>query len=111
MPQSRVEPKSGKGERSNSERKELLGFPLDEVMEKTLESTTQMQVEPIESERREVPKQHRKKRLLMIHPRQLKGRTDMDTFFSTVKSICGYLCVHIFCHVISDFLFFRCTQR
>ena len=75
VPQSGVEPKSGKGKRSNSEWKELLGFPLDEVMEKTLESTTQMQVEPVESERREVSKQHRKKRFLMLHPRRLKGRT------------------------------------
>ena len=105
------EPKSDKGKRSNSEWKELLSFPSNEVMEKTLESTTQLQVEPVESERREVPKQHRKKRLLMLHPRRLKGRTDTDTFFSTVKSIRGYLCVQIFCHVISDYLFVRCMQR
>ena len=61
VPQSGVEPKYGKGERSNSEWKELLAFPSDEVMEKTLESTTQMQVEPVKSERREIPKQHRRR--------------------------------------------------
>ena len=81
------------------------------MVEKTLESATQMQVEPVELVRREIPKQHRKKRLLMLHPRRLKGRADTDTFFSTVKSIRGYLCVQIFCHVMSDYLFVRCMQR
>ena len=105
------EPEVGKGERPIQEWKQLLGFPSDKVVEKTLESTTQLQVEPVESERREIPKQHRKKRLLMLYPRRLKGRTDTDTFFSSVKSTRGYLCVQIFCHVISDFLFVRCMQR
>ena len=58
---------------------------------------------------------------LVLHLRRLKGRTDTDTFFSSVKSIRGYLssvksirgytCVQIFCHVMSDFLFVRCMQR
>ena len=74
-------------------------------------STTQMQVKPVESERREIPRQHRKKRLLMLYPRRFKGRTDTDMFFSTVKSIRGYLCVQIFCHALSDYLFVRCMQR
>ena len=46
----------------------------------------------------------------MLHPRRLKGRTDSDTFFSTIKSIRGYTCVQIFCHVVSDYLFVRCMQ-
>ena len=41
----------------------------------------------------------------------MKGRTDTDILFSSVKSIRGYLCVQIFCHVLSDFLFVRCIQR
>ena len=101
----------GKGKRTVGEWRQLLGFPSNNVVEKTLESTTQLQVDPVESERREIPKQHRKKRLLMLYPRRLQGRTDTDTFFSTVKSIRGYLCVQIFCHVSSDFLFVRCMQR
>ena len=106
------EPVIGKGgKRTIAGWKELLAFPSDEVMEKKLESTTQLQEEPVESEHREIPKQHQKKRLLMLHPRRLKGRTDTDNFFSTVKSIRGYLCVQIFCHVLSDFLFVRCMQR
>ncbi len=112
VPQSDLEPKVGKGFRTIKEEwKELLAFPSDEVVEKTLKSTTQMQVGPIESERREIPKQHKKKRLLMLHPRCLNGRMDTDTFFSTVKSIHGYLCKQIFCHVQSDYLFVRCMQR
>ena len=47
----------------------------------------------------------------MLHPRRLSGRTDTDTFFLMVKSICGYLCMQIFCNIDSDFLFARCMQR
>ncbi len=101
----------GKGKRSVAEWKDLLAFPSDKVVEKTLEATTQLQVEPVESERREIPRQHRKKRLPMLHPRRLAGRTDADTVFSTVKSIRGYRCLQVFCHVPSDFIFVRCMQR
>ena len=91
--------------------KELLAFPSDLVVEKTLEATTQLQVEPVESERTEIPRQHRKKRLLMLHPTRLPGRTDADAVFLTVELIRGYLCMQFFCHVISDFIFLRCVQR
>ena len=91
--------------------KELLGFPSKEVLEKTLKATTQLCAEPVEMERREMPKQHRKKRLLPLHPRRLRGRVDSDTFFSTVKSIRSYKCVQFFVHVNSDYLFVRCMQR
>ena len=77
-------------------------------MVKTLKSTAQMQVDPVESERRDIPKQRRKNRLLMLHPRCLQGHTDTDTFFSTMKYILGYLCVQIFCHILSDYIFVRC---
>lgn len=91
--------------------KQLLGFPSDEVVEKTIESTTQLLHEPVEMERREIPRQHRKKRLLPLHPKRLRGRVDADTFFSTVKSIRNYKCVQLFVHVLSDFIFIRCMQR
>ena len=74
-------PKAGKGKRTVGEWKQLLAFPSDEVVERTLISTTQLQVEPVESERRDIPRQHRKKRLLQLYPRRLKGRTDTDPFF------------------------------
>ena len=101
----------GKGTRMVEEWKALLAYPSEKVIEKTLDATTQLQVGPVESERREIPRQHRKKRLHMLHPRRLPGRTDADTVFSTVKSIRGYKCVQFFCHVPSDFLFVRCLQR
>ena len=101
----------GKGTRTVEEWKALLAYPSEKVIEKTLDATTQLQVGPVESERREIPRQHRKKRLHMLHPRRLPGRTDADTVFSTVKSIRGYKCVQFFCHVPSDFLFARCLQR
>ena len=88
--QSEAEPVAGKGKRTVAKWKELLSYPSEDVIEKTLELTTQMQVEPIESKRREIPRQYCKKRLLMLHPRRLKGHTDTDTFFSSVKSIRGY---------------------
>ena len=58
MPQSGVEPEPGKCKRTTTEGKALLGFPSEDVVEKTLEYTTQTQVEPFESESREIPKQH-----------------------------------------------------
>ena len=100
-----TEPEAGKGKRTVAEWKELLDFPSESVVEKTLLSTTQLQVKPVKSEHRNIPKQHRKKQLLMLHPRRLRERTNTDTFFSTVKSIRGYLCIQIFCHVLSDFFY------
>ena len=91
--------------------KELLGFPNDDALEKTLDATTQFCAEPVEMERREIPRQHRKKRLYPLHPRRLTGRVDADTFFSSVKSVRGYKCVQLFVHVKSDYVFARCMQR
>ena len=51
-----VEPAVWKGKRPTKERKELLSFPSDMVVEKTLESTTQLQVDPVESECQEIVK-------------------------------------------------------
>ena len=88
-----------------------LGYPTQKILEKTLETTTQLCAEPVEMEIREIPRQHRKKRLLSLHPRRLQGRVDSDTFFSSVQSRRGYKCVQLFVHVPSDYLFVRCMQR
>ena len=61
--QSEAEPVAGKGKRTVAKWKELMSYPSEDLIEKTLESTTQMQVEPVESERREIPRQHCKKRI------------------------------------------------
>lgn len=91
--------------------KRCLAFPSDEVVKNTLQNTTQYCAEPVEMERRELPRQHRKKRLYPLHPRRLWGRTDSDTFFSSIKSIRNHTCVQLFVHVNSDYLFVRCMQR
>ena len=71
----------------------------------------QIQMESVESERREIPNKNRKKLMLMIHSRRLRGSMDSDTFFSTLQSIHRYGYIELFCHVISDLLFVRCMQR
>ena len=73
--------------------KELLGFPSDEVVEKIIEATTQLCAEPIEMERREIPRQYQKTLMLPLHSRILRGRVDAGTMFATVKSILNYICV------------------
>jgi hypothetical protein len=67
--------------------KELLGFPNDDALERTLDATTQFCAEPVKMEQREIPRQHQKKRLYPLHPRRLTGRVDTDTFFSSIKSV------------------------
>ena len=91
--------------------RQLLAYPSEDVVKHTLQSTTQYCVEPIEMELRDIPRQHRKKRISPLHPRRLGGRVDTDTFFSSVKSVRGYKCIQLFVHVESDFIFVRCMQR
>ena len=90
---------------------ERLGNSPEMVVMKTLEATTQLWIEPIEMENREAPRQHRKQRILPIHPRRLQGRTDSDTFFASEKSIQNYTCVQLFFHIMSGFLYVRCMRR
>ena len=58
--ESEVDTSSGKGKITTEEWRELMAFPSNDGVEKTLESTTKIQVEPVESKCREIPKQHRK---------------------------------------------------
>jgi hypothetical protein len=88
-----------------------LGHPPEAILMKTIEATTQLCMAPIEMENRVAPRQHRKQRLLPLHPRRLEGRTDSDTFFSSVKSIRGYTCAQLFFHVGTGYLFVRCMRR
>ena len=88
-----------------------LGNSTEFVTMKTLSATTQLCSEPVEMENREAPRQHRKKRLIPLHPNRLEGRTDSDTFFSTIKSIRSFTCVQLFVHLGSQFLFARCMTR
>jgi hypothetical protein len=78
---------------------------------KTLDATTQLCSNPVEMDNREAPQQHRKQRVRPLHPKRVTGRTDSDTFFSTIKSVMGFSCVQLFfCH-ISQLLYVKCMRR
>ena len=42
---------------------------------------------------------------------RLEGRTDSDTFFSSVKSICGYRCIRLLVHLWTQFLWITNLRR
>ena len=67
-----------------------LACPPEMITTKTLENTTQLCSLAVEMDKRESPRQHRKKRLLPLHPNRLPGCTDSDTFFASIQSIRGY---------------------
>ena len=90
---------------------ERLGNCPEAVTVKTLDATTQLCSSPVEMENREAPQQHRKSRVLPLHPRRIPGRTDSDTYFSSVKSIRGYTCVQLFVTLLAQFLYVRCMRK
>jgi hypothetical protein len=59
----------------------------------------------------ENPRQHRKTRLHVLHPKHINGRTDSDTFFATVKSVQGFRCVQMFFCNIAKFLFVKGMRK
>ena len=91
--------------------KKTLAFPSDIVCDKTKLATTSYCDAPVEMETRLMPRQHRKKRILPLHPRRLSGRTDTDTFFASIPSIRKYKCIQLFVIVKSCYLFVRFLQR
>ena len=90
---------------------ERLGNSPEMITVKTLAATTQLCDSPVEMDKREAPRQHRKKRVLALHPKRIAGRTDSDTFFSSVKSIRGYTCIQIFFCCAAKFIFARCMRK
>jgi hypothetical protein len=66
---------------------ERLGYAPELKTVKTLEATTQLCSSPVKMDRRENPRQHHKTRIQALHPRRITGRTDLDTFFSSVESV------------------------
>ena len=64
-----------------------LGYPSKEVLEHTMDSTTQLCAAPVKMDKRQLPKQHHKQRILPLHPCHICGRTDTDTFYSSVRSV------------------------
>ena len=78
-----------------------LAFSPEWITTKTLENTTQLCSSAVEMDNRKSPRQHRKKRLLPLHPNQEPGHTDSDTFFASIQSIRGYKWVQLFYSLLS----------
>ena len=81
------------------------------VVQHTLRATTQYCITPQPMETQGEPRQHRQKRLIPLHYRRLLGRTDTDTFFSSVTSVQKYTCGQVFTHLTSQFLFIQLMRR
>jgi hypothetical protein len=90
---------------------EQLGNCPELLVAKTLEAMTQLCTDPVEMENQEAPQQHRKKPLLPLHPKRVIGPTNLDTFFSSVKSIENYTCVQLFFSVETQFLYAKCMRK
>ena len=88
-----------------------LACPPEMITTKTLENTTQLCSSAVEMYNQESPCQHRKKRLLPLHPNRLPGRTDSDTFFASIQSIRGYKCVQLFYSFLSCYTYVSCMRR
>ena len=56
--ESEVYTLSEKDKITTEEWKDLMDFPANDAVDKMLQSTTKMQVKPVESEHREISKQH-----------------------------------------------------
>ena len=75
--------------------RKCLGFVPDEVIEQTLEATTQFCLIP-EEDYREVPRKHYKSRFPFLREKRLNGEVHSDTFFPSVTSAQGHKCSQIF---------------
>lgn len=88
-----------------------LGGISDEVLQKTLEHTTQYYPTSIESENRDYPRQHRQKRLHALHYKRIPGKTCGDTFFSSIRSKRGFTCVQLFVALTWDYVWVKLLRR
>jgi hypothetical protein len=88
-----------------------LGNSPEMITVKTLEAMTQLCESPVEMDKRESPRQHRKQRLQALHPKQIEGRTDSDTFFASIKPVRNHLCIQIFYSVLHRFIFVRGMRK
>ena len=85
----------------------LANCPTD-IANQTLLATTQLRDGNIEMDQREIYRMNCKKRGVPFTQRWLEGRTESDTFFSSVNSIHGYRCVKLFVHLLTQFLWIKC---
>lgn len=75
--------------------KRCLGFIPDHVVRKTLLATTQL-VPTVESETREIMRDHLQTRLPELKVRRMNDTCHVDTFFSSIPSVRGYTCWNLF---------------
>lgn len=76
--------------------KRCLGFIPDHVVKKTLLATTQL-VPTVESETREIMRDHFQTRLPELKVCRINDVCYVDTFFSSVPSVRGYSCFNLYC--------------
>ena len=88
----------------------LENCPID-ITNLTLPTTTQLRAGDIDMNQREIPRTNRKKRGVPFAQRRMEGRTNSDTFFSSVKSIRGFRCVQLFFHLLTQFLWIANLRR
>ena len=81
----------------------LTNCPTD-IVNRTLLATTYLRDGNIDMDKQEISRINRKKRGVPFAQRRLEGRTDSDTFFSSVKSVRGYRCVQLFFHLLTQFI-------
>ena len=82
-----------------------LACPPEMITTKTLENMTQLCSSAVDMDNRESTRQHRKKQILPLHPNQLPGRTDSDTFFASIQYIRGYKYVELFYSLLSCYTY------
>ena len=76
--------------------KRCLGFIPNHVVDKTLSATTQL-VPTVESETREIMRDHFQTRLPELKIGRVNNVCCVDTFFSSVPSVRGFTCWNLFC--------------
>ena len=87
-----------------------LGYPSMELTRKTLKATTQL-VPDVESETREILRDHLKSRLALLRYQRTTERCFADVFFSSVPSIRGYRCFLLFAYEDSGLDVVHLMQR
>jgi hypothetical protein len=76
--------------------KQCLGFVPDHVVTKTLEATSQL-IPSVEEETREIMRDHFHTQLPELKVRRVNDTCYVETFFSSIPSVCGYQCWNLFC--------------
>ena len=84
------------------EQRARLGYPTHEVTQHTLANTTNY-VQSLQAETSEYMRDHYKTRVWALRPHRIDDVMYSDTFFSSVCSIRGFNCFHLFASKASKF--------